>query len=267
MKKILFSICLIAASFCSCSNNDNEPEVEIPKNPLIGSWEMTYMEGIYGIGDDIEIDKSEYIYAGESDYFSNLIIKENGTLTAIDFVKQNGTPSYYDAKYIQGENSITIIVEYDGEEWISEFNIEKLTDDELVISVVEDEDFTSKYYYKKKEFVEKSIQELILGEWDFKHYYFYVDGENVDSGNDYGETITHLSISNSTIVMTIDNDADDIEAYFYTVKDHIITLYEQHSVFLNLTIDYLDSESMDLEMPYYSNEFGEGMVTLSFDKK
>ena len=275
MKKILFSLCLITTLFCSCSNDDNEPGIdnnepgiEIPKNPLIGSWEITHYGHTHGIGDEKEFSKYEYLYAGESDYYPNLIIKEDGTLTAIDFVKQNGTPSYYDGKYLQVGNKITIAVEDEGEVWITEFDIEKLTDNEFVISWVENSGTITKYYYKKKEFVEKSIQELILGEWDFDFYSFSVDNEYVDRGNDYGEeTVTHLSISSSAFVMTINNDADDVEVYSYVVKDHTITLYKQNSVYWELTIDFLDSEGMTLEMPYNSSFLGEGIVRLSFDKK
>ena len=72
MKKIAFALCLVMALFCSCQENNNDPE--IPQNPLLGSWELGYWE-------TYNLDNNEMLESGvevpDDDWFTSLNIKEN----------------------------------------------------------------------------------------------------------------------------------------------------------------------------------------------
>ena len=100
MKKIItlvLALCMALTTLVACGNTT-------AKTAKVIDIELTSEQYAFGV------DKNQPELLTKVNEFIKKI-KEDGTLTAIDFVKQNGTPSYYDGKYFQVGNKITIAVE------------------------------------------------------------------------------------------------------------------------------------------------------------
>lgn len=232
MKIKLLLLFLFATIFCSCSNNDNEPEIKSPKNPLIGSWELSRWEHIYGTGDDKEISSHKYVYACEADFYPYLIFEKGGTATAIHIYGMG--IHFYELSYVHNDNNIIIEEkDEDGDVYILTFNVEKLTNKELVISVEEEHEGEvigcSVYYYEKKEFVEKSINELVLGEWELDSWdmYDWETEEWLDSGgdDDDNDTWRYIKITKSICEFMFYDDAGEVWGQAkYMISDNSLVL-------------------------------------------
>lgn len=275
MKKILFSLCLIITLFCSC-----EPGVEDPKNPLIGSWELVEWKHVYGTGDETEVSSHKYVYGCEADYYPYLIFAENGTATAIYIYDIYEEPDFYQLSYSKNDKNISICEEDEEESFTTNFNIVRLTDKELVISIKEDwhnGDSETIYYYKKKDFVKKSVNEVVLGEWELSYWETYDldNNEMLESGVEVPDEdwFTSLYIKDNTC--EIGFGGQKVEVQYTIINNSLVFIVGDNNYSLTLPIVSLSGKRLTIskdEEFYKENEdgFGDyinGQILLYYNKK
>ena len=113
----------------------------------------------------------------------------------------------------------------------------------------------------------------IVGEWDLTRVEFCDNNGNVifEGLEDCGETWTHLSVSDATLIATIDYDAEDIESYLYQIKDNTLSLVEGGWSF-NCNIEKLSKKELVITYPDEmfvddSDELTEGIIRMYYKKK
>ena len=274
MKKIAFALCLVMALFCSCQENNNDPE--IPQNPLLGSWELVQWKHVYGTGDETEVSSHEYVYGGEADYYPYLIFAENGTATAIYIYDIYEEPDYYQLSYSKNDKNISICEEDEEESFTTNFNIVRLTDKELVISIKEDwhnGDSETIYYYKKKDFVKKSVNEVVLGEWELSYWETYDldNNEMLESGVEVPDEdwFTSLYIKDNTC--EIGFGGETVEVQYTVINNCLVFFIGNDNYSLTLPIESLSGERLTISKNEFFNDGSgnevNGKIMLYYSKK
>ena len=138
MKKLSFALCLIIALFCSCQN-DNDDILKDDKNLIIGEWNLSRVE--------LCDNNGKVIWAGidAGEIYTHLSFSDATLIATIDYDADDIESYLYQIK----GNTISLI---DGS-WVINYNIEKLSKKELVIThpidrYIYDPDTDSNVYFE-----------------------------------------------------------------------------------------------------------------------
>jgi len=144
MKRFFFfAAALFAAlSFTACSDDD-ETNLPITPDNIVGTWQIVHQEGweIY----DGEKDTWSDDYPDEYGWYSTTTFNKNGTYTTTDYEYDD----YEDENYIEtktgsysiSDNTLTMKKDYSNKSY--KYEIRKLTESELVLlDVYEEPDYS-----------------------------------------------------------------------------------------------------------------------------
>ena len=169
-----------------------------------------------------------------------------------------------------------MIVEDDEDSFTADFNIVKLTDNELVISIKEDwhnGDSETIYYYKKKDFVKKSVNEVVLGEWELSYWETYDldNNEMLESGVEVPDEdwFTSLNIKENTC--EIGFGGETVEVQYTIINNCLVFFIGNDNYSLTLPIESLSGERLTISKNEFLNDGSgnevNGQILLYYNKK
>lgn len=125
MKKILFAtiVAIFAFGLASCDKNESTSKAD--KADLIGTWQMTHLEGWYKVDGKIEEEWDDPI-----GYIDRYTFNENGTGRYV--TNETGHSDESEFTWLLSENTNTLYITYAGQ--ILTNTVEELTSSRMVLS-------------------------------------------------------------------------------------------------------------------------------------